>query len=75
MAQDNSIIEDMNGTIICFSDTVYRTNGVWEGPNPLSPILPLFIFQLPVAISATRIALLLIKPFHMPPIVGEIIVS
>lgn len=68
-------IEDVNRTIVCFSETIYRTNGIWEGPNPLAPILPIFIFQLPVTILATRIALLLLKPFNMPPFIGELIVS
>ncbi|KAK1351915.1 Cation/hydrogen exchanger 15 [Heracleum sosnowskyi] len=66
-------IEDVNRTIICYAETIYRTNGVWEGPNPLAPILPIFIFQLPVAIFATRISLLLLKPFNMPPFIGELI--
>lgn len=65
-------LEEANRTIICYSETIYRTNGVWEGPNPLSPILPIFIFQLPVAILATRISLILLKPFNMPPFIGEL---
>ncbi|KAL1806663.1 hypothetical protein ACET3Z_029731 [Daucus carota] len=66
-------IEDFNRTIVCFAETIYRTNGVWEGPNPLAPILPIFIFQLPITILATRIVLLLLKPFNMPPFIGELI--
>ena len=82
--QDNVVMASSNGTsldqqleqiILCYAETIYRTNGVWEGPNPLSPILPLFIVQMTVAILATRLLVLVLKYFNQPPFVAEILVS
>ena len=70
---NSSTLEALNRTILCHAETIYRKNGVWEGPNPLNPILPPFILQLTVAILATRFILLVLKPFNQPPFVGEIL--
>lgn len=61
--------------ISCYADTIYRFNGVWEGPNPLIPIVPLFLVQLTVAVLATRLLIIALKPFNQSPFVAEIIVS
>lgn len=74
MDDQSHALDSVNRTIVCFSETIYRTNGVWEGPNPLSPIVPIFVFQLPLCIFATRVVQLLLKGFHMPSFVGELIV-
>lgn len=74
MEDQRNAIDSVNRTIVCFSETIYRTNGVWEGPNPLSPIVPIFVFQLPLCILATRLVQLPLKRFHMPSFIGELIV-
>ncbi|KAL3506348.1 hypothetical protein ACH5RR_031730 [Cinchona calisaya] len=59
--------------ISCHAETIYRFNGVWEGPNPLTPIVPLFLVQLTVAVLATRLLIIVLKPFNQPPFVAEIL--
>ena len=59
----------------CYSDTIYRFNGVWDGPNPLLPVVPLFLVQLTVAVLATRLLIIAFRPFNQPPFVAEILVS
>ncbi|XP_027120296.1 cation/H(+) antiporter 15-like [Coffea eugenioides] len=57
----------------CYSDTIYRFNGVWDGPNPLLPVVPLFLVQLTVAVLATRLLIIAFRPFNQPPFVAEIL--
>ncbi|VFQ81569.1 unnamed protein product [Cuscuta campestris] len=66
-------MEKLSQAVMCFSETIYRVNGVWEGPDPLTPIIPLFLLQIMVAILFSRILNLALKPFHQPPVVAEII--
>ncbi|KAK2992353.1 hypothetical protein RJ640_011792 [Escallonia rubra] len=65
--------QQLNHTVLCYAETIYRFNGVWEGPDPLSPILPLFILQITIAIFATRLFVLLLRAANQPPFVGEIL--
>ncbi|XP_019168772.1 PREDICTED: cation/H(+) antiporter 15-like [Ipomoea nil] len=60
-------------TVTCFSETIYRANGVWEGPDPLTPIIPLFLVQIMMAIFFSRILNFAMKPFNQPPLVAEIL--
>ncbi|MCD7453287.1 hypothetical protein HAX54_020452 [Datura stramonium] len=59
--------------IICYAQTIYRFNGVWEGPDPLTPIIPLFFVQISLAILITRFVTFALKPTNQPPFVAEII--
>lgn len=51
------------------------TNGVWQGDNPLEFSLPLFILQLTLVVVATRLFVFILKPFHQPRVIAEIMVS
>lgn len=66
---------ELNQVIQCHAETIYRFNGVWEGPDPLTPIVPLFLVQITLSILATRLCVLALKPFNQPPFVAEILVS
>ncbi|CAH9105870.1 unnamed protein product, partial [Cuscuta epithymum] len=66
-------VDKLSQAVLCFSETIYRSNGVWEGPDPLTPIIPLFLLQIMVAILFSRLLNLALKPFNQPPIVAEII--
>lgn len=68
-------LERLGEVVVCFSQTIYRSNGVWEGPNPLNPMIPLFILQIMTAILCSRIVNFALKPLNQPPLVAEIIVS
>nr|GLL28968.1 cation/H(+) antiporter 15-like [Ipomoea trifida] len=66
-------LDRLGQTAMCFSETIYRANGVWEGPDPLTPIIPLFLVQIMMAIFFSRMLNLAMKPFNQPPIVAEIL--
>ncbi|VFR03050.1 unnamed protein product [Cuscuta campestris] len=66
-------LEKLGEMVVCLSETIYRSNGVWEGPDPLTPIIPLFLLQIMVAIFASRILHFALKPFNQPPIVADIL--
>lgn len=66
---------ELNRVIQCYAETIYRFNGVWEGPDPLTPVVPLFLVQITLAISAARFCVFALKPFNQPPFIAEILVS
>lgn len=66
---------ELNRVIQCYAETIYRFNGVWEGPDPLTPVVPLFLVQITLAISAARLCVFALKPFNQPPFIAEILVS
>jgi Kef-type K+ transport system membrane component KefB len=66
-------IAKLNRTILCYSETVYRFNGVWEGPNPLTPLISLFLFQLTVSMCVIHLVVFLLKPFNQPSFVAELL--
>ncbi|CAH9076474.1 unnamed protein product [Cuscuta epithymum] len=66
-------VEKLGQMVACWSETIYRSNGVWEGPDPLTPIIPFFLLQITVALLASRLLNFALKPFNQPPIVAEIL--
>lgn len=76
MADQEPLIDvgKLNEKILCYAQTIYRFNGVWEGPDPLTPIIPLFFVQISLAILVTRFVIFALKPTKQPPFVAEIIV-
>nr|GME07774.1 cation/H(+) antiporter 15-like [Ipomoea batatas] len=66
-------LDRLGQVVVCFSQTIYRSNGVWEGPDPLAPMIPLFILQIMMAILSSRICNFVLRPLNQPPIVAEII--
>ncbi|XP_061368818.1 cation/H(+) antiporter 15-like [Gastrolobium bilobum] len=73
---DNVAKEPFNmsdGSVICYTPTLATTNGVWQGDNPLNFSLPLFVLQLTLVVLSTRFFLFLLKPFHQPRVIAEII--
>ncbi|KAL2494559.1 Cation/H(+) antiporter 15 [Forsythia ovata] len=73
MAQEQIDLAKLNQTILCYAETVYRINGVWEGPDPLTPFIPLFFVQITLAIMLNRLLVFALKPFNQPSIVAEIL--
>ncbi|KAM3270225.1 cation/H(+) antiporter 15-like [Capsicum chacoense] len=75
MADQEPLIDvgKLNEKILCYAQTIYRFNGVWEGPDPLTPIIPLFFVQISLAILVTRFVIFALKPTKQPPFVAEII--
>ncbi|KAL0442544.1 UNVERIFIED_CONTAM: Cation/H(+) antiporter 15 [Sesamum latifolium] len=66
-------IDRLNKTIICYAETIYRFNGLWEGPDPLTPLISLFLIQLTVSMIIIHLLVYALKPFHQPPFVAEIL--
>lgn len=58
----------------CYSPNMVVTNGIWLGENPIKYSLPLFLIQLILIALITRAFGALLRPFHQPLIVAEIIV-
>lgn len=65
----------LNRTILCYAETIYRFNGLWEGPDPLTPLISLFLIQLTFSMSVIHLLVFALKPFNQPPFVAEILVS
>ncbi|KAL4311942.1 hypothetical protein GQ457_01G047110 [Hibiscus cannabinus] len=57
----------------CFILNITSSNGIWQGDNPFTEALPLFITQLAAILIATRFLYHLFKPFHQPRIVSDIL--
>ncbi|GMY37883.1 cation/H(+) antiporter 15-like [Fagus crenata] len=63
----------VNDTIVCYDIPVSITNGIWQAQNPLTEVLPLFVWQLTVILLITRLLFLVLKPLHQPRLVAEIL--
>lgn len=68
-------IEMLNKTILCYAETIYRFNGLWEGPDPLTPLISLFLIQLTFSMGVIHLLVFALKPFNQPPFVAEVLVS
>lgn len=68
-------VAKLNRTILCYAETIYRFNGVWEGPNPLTPLISLFLIQLTFSMCIIHLVVFSLKPFNQPPFVAELLVS
>ncbi|KAI4324194.1 hypothetical protein L6164_023751 [Bauhinia variegata] len=66
---DNATVSHM----ICYNPTKITTNGIWQGENPLEYSLPLFLLQLILVVAATRLFVFILRPFHQPRVVAEIL--
>ncbi|KAM0950602.1 putative cation/H+ exchanger, sodium/solute symporter superfamily [Dioscorea sansibarensis] len=59
--------------LVCYAPTMTTMNGFWIGQNPLDYSAPLFLLQLLLIISTTRITSLLLRPLRQPRHISEII--
>ncbi|KAK4488830.1 hypothetical protein RD792_004620 [Penstemon davidsonii] len=66
-------ISKLNKTILCYAETIYRFNGVWEGPDPLTPLISLFLIQLTLSMCVIQLLVYGLKPFNHPPFVAELL--
>ncbi|GMJ14193.1 cation/hydrogen exchanger 15, CATION/H+ EXCHANGER 15 [Hibiscus trionum] len=57
----------------CLILNITSYNGIWQGDNPFTETLPLFIKQLAVMLIVTRSLYHLFKPLHQPRIVSDIL--
>ncbi|XP_016560926.1 cation/H(+) antiporter 15 isoform X2 [Capsicum annuum] len=58
---------------LCYLTDTVTDNGIWEEINPLQSKLPIFIFQLAIVLSVTRLCLLLLKPLRQPHFAAELL--
>ncbi|XP_059280833.1 cation/H(+) antiporter 15-like isoform X2 [Lycium ferocissimum] len=58
---------------LCYLTDTVTDNGIWEEINPLESKLPIFIFQLVIVLSVTRLCLLLLKPLRQPHFAAELL--
>lgn len=63
-------------TTMAFNMTSIKTSsdGAWQGDNPLRFAFPLLIVQTTLVLSISRFLAFLLKPFHQPRVIAEIIV-
>ncbi|XP_073297411.1 cation/H(+) antiporter 15-like [Primulina huaijiensis] len=66
-------VDSLNQSILCHAQSIYRFNGVWEGPDPSTPLISLFLIQLTVAIGVNQFLHFALKPFNQPPFVVDIL--
>ncbi|KAI3892930.1 hypothetical protein MKX03_006900 [Papaver bracteatum] len=64
---------DPNASVVCYSPSLITTNGIWQGDDPLDYSLPLFILQLTLIVTSTRILVFVLKPFRQPRVIAEIL--
>ncbi|KAH6773550.1 hypothetical protein C2S51_011954 [Perilla frutescens var. frutescens] len=70
---DEMDVEKLNKTILCYAETIYRFNGLWEGPDPLTPLISLFLIQLTFSMGVIHLLVFALKPFNQPPFVAEVL--
>ncbi|CBI30585.3 unnamed protein product, partial [Vitis vinifera] len=60
---------------MAFNMTSIKTSsdGAWQGDNPLRFAFPLLIVQTTLVLSISRFLAFLLKPFHQPRVIAEII--
>ena len=68
-------IAKLNQTILCYAETIYRFNGLWEGPDPLTPLISLFLIQLTFSMGVIHLLVFALKPFNQPPFIAEVLVT
>ncbi|XP_042006303.1 cation/H(+) antiporter 15-like [Salvia splendens] len=66
-------IAKLNQTILCYAETIYRFNGLWEGPDPLTPLISLFLIQLTFSMGVIHLLVFALKPFNQPPFIAEVL--
>ncbi|KAL7160337.1 hypothetical protein ABFS83_01G087900 [Erythranthe nasuta] len=71
--QAGTISNKSDQTIVCYSPTMITTNGIWQGDNPLDYSLPLFILQLTLVVTTTRLLVFVLKPLRQPRVISEIL--
>lgn len=59
----------------CLVLNITSSNGIWQGDNPFTESLPLFVTQLATILIVTRFLYHLLKPFHQPRIISDMLVS
>ena len=59
----------------CYLTKATIDRGVWTDINPLNQKLPMFVMQLVIVTSVTRLLLVIAKPLRQPPFVAEFLVS
>lgn len=69
------VLRNDSGHSVCYSPTMITTNGIWQGDNPLDYSLPLFILQVTLVVSITRVLVFILKPLRQPRVISEILVS
>lgn len=62
------------GAVVCYSPMMVTAYGIWQGASPLDFSLPLFLLQVAIIVAATRLLVILLKPFRQPRVIAEILV-
>ncbi|KAK4408026.1 Cation/H(+) antiporter 15 [Sesamum angolense] len=68
-------IGKLNRTILCYAESIYRFNGLWEGPDPLTPLISLFLIQLTVSMTVVHLLVYALQFVNQPPFVAELLVN
>ncbi|KAL0418785.1 UNVERIFIED_CONTAM: Cation/H(+) antiporter 15 [Sesamum radiatum] len=66
-------IGKLNRTILCYAESIYRFNGLWEGPDPLTPLISLFLIQLTVSMIVVHLLVYALQFVNQPPFVAELL--
>ncbi|KAG9133058.1 hypothetical protein Leryth_025913 [Lithospermum erythrorhizon] len=66
-------VHKLTKAVVCYSKNIYRVNGVWDGPDPMIPTIPLVIVELTIMMVVTRVCIFIVRLFKQPSFVGRII--
>ncbi|XP_027343130.1 cation/H(+) antiporter 15-like [Abrus precatorius] len=58
--------------ITCYSPVMVTTNGIWQSDNPFNYALPVFILQIILVVTVTRLFVFILKPVRQPRVIAEI---
>ncbi|XP_059623182.1 cation/H(+) antiporter 15-like [Cornus florida] len=68
------LINKTDTNMVCYTpDLIVLDGNIWTGQNPLDYAIPLFILQLVLVLGTTRLVSFVLKPFHQPRVISEII--
>ncbi|CAN1150306.1 Cation/H(+) antiporter 15 [Linum perenne] len=72
-AEQNMYMTPEHPGVSCFVVNITVSSGLFQSENPLTQALPILVLQLSTVILITRTLQFLLKPYHIPQIVANIL--
>ncbi|CAN1220334.1 Cation/H(+) antiporter 15 [Linum perenne] len=72
-AEQNTYMTPAHPGVKCFVVNITASSGLFQSENPLTQALPILAMQLATVILVTRTLQFLLKPYHIPQIVANIL--
>ena len=65
---------ELNYMVVCYQQKLGHAHGLWRAENATTSTLSVFILQLVIIITISRLLILVFRFFHLPRIAAEILV-